>query len=387
MDRHWIYVAVVVAIAGCPSFLTRPQAPRISIAKWFDDHAAAISITYDSAPSVRRLVDDFVLEQGLVLDYEMVTQIYAGGQIPDWVKNDLTKLIPDVVPGRVFNQLSDYRIASNLSLTSYGFGFFGHGHWHVNHDVLTYAQAFDSFRLCFEVMEKLGLKPVAYGYPHGAGDEEETQRALADAGFLAGRAASTPSGQLPYIVPDSAMTPANWFYLPALYMESYDFQQCEHCINNTEELVPILDTALEQTAWIISMYHNIGRYEGWGFYRWDDFRQDMQAIAARDFWVAPMNDIVLYIREREKAVVEMETMEQDGRTEQIRVTLSDGLDNERFDQPLTLMFTPPPDWAGRPVHIAQNGQHVDWIFPDAETVLVSLRPNEAPYILKPKTGL
>ena len=364
-----------------------PDTPMFTIAKWFDNHTAAISITYDSTPNTRWPVDDFVLEQGLVLDYEMVTQKYSSEPLPDWVEHDLTELIPDVVPGRVFDPLGEYRIASSLALTDEGFGFFGHGHWHVNHDVLTYSAAYDSFRLCYAIMERLGLKPVAYGYPRGVGHKAQTQRALADAGFLAGRLAGIPSGHSPYILPDSDTAPANWFYLPALPMESYDFQQCDRCINNTEELVPILDGTLERTAWIILMYHSIGHYEGWGFYRWDDFRSDMQAIAERDFWVAPMNDIVLYIQERENATVEWRHWNRDGETKLIVVTLSDGLDNARFDQPLTLLFTPPPEWAGLPVHITRNGQHIDWIFPDGGTVMFSVLPDGEPYIIKPLTGL
>ena len=359
------------------------QPAAFAIAKWFDNRAAALSITYDDWPDASHPVDDFVLDMGLVLDFQMVTQGYADG-VPDWVEHDLTELIPDVVPGASQSKFEDQRIEYNLALTARGFGFFGHGHWHVNHDVLSYAQAFDSFRLCFEVMRKLGLKPVAYAYPRGAGLEEETRRALADAGFLAGRLAA-PEGQSPYIVPDAATAPQDWFSLPALMMESYDFQQCDGCINNTEELLPFLDAAIEKTAWIIPMYHNIGRATGWGPYGWEDFQGDVRAIAARDFWVAPMNDIVLYIREREKAVVEMETTERDGTTEQIRFTLSDGLDNERFDQSLTLIFTPPSEWAGLPVHVTQNGRHIDWIFPDAEAATFSILPDEKPYTLKPKT--
>ena len=353
-----------------------------AIAKWFNNHAAAISITYDDWPDVNHPVDEFVLDMGLVLDFQMVTQGYAD-QVPDWVEHDLTELIPHVVPGALLSKFEDHRIDSNLALTAHGFGFFGHGHWHVNHDVLTYAQAHDSFRLCFDVMRKLGLKPVAYAYPRGAGHEEDTQRALADAGFLSGRLGG-PAGQSPYIVPDSSTSPENWFLLPALTMESHDFQQCDGCINDTGELLPILDTAIEKTAWIIPVYHNIGRETGWGPYRWGDFRGDVRAIAARDFWVAPMNNVVLYIREREKAVVEMETIEQDGVTEQIRLTLSDGLDNERFDQPLTMIFTAPPDWVGQPVQITQNERHVDWIFPETGITTFSVQPNEAPYALEAK---
>ena len=73
-------------------------------------------------------------------------------------------------------------------------------------------------------------------------------------------------------------------------------------------------------------------------------------------------------------------------TTAISVTLSDGLDNDRFDQPLTLIVTPPADWRGRPVRVTQNGRHVEWIFPDAETaqtVLVSLPPDEESFVLEP----
>ena len=382
--------AWLAATAGCNEAEGRrpdpasPQPGAFAIAKWFDNHAAAISITYDDWPDANHPVDDFVLDMGLVLDFQMVTQGYIRDELPDWVEHDLTELIPHVVPGASQSRFEDDRIESNLALTAHGFGFYGHGHWHVDHDVLTYAQAYDSFRLCFEVMQTLGLKPVAYAYPRGAGHEEETRRALAAAGFLAGRMAE-PAGQSPYIVPDSATKPEDWFALPALTMEKYDFQQCGGCINNTEELRPILDAAMEKKAWIIPAYHNIGRDTGWGPYGWEDFQGDVRAIAARDFWVAPMNDVVLYIQEREKAVVDTETMEQDGTTEQIRLTLSDGLDNDRFDQPLTLIFTPPSEWAGLPVHVTQDGRHVAWIFPDAGTATFSILPDEKPYILEPKT--
>ena len=394
---HTVALAVVLAtlpltIASCNR--TEPTSPAgtptspvgtFAVAKWFDNHTAAISITYDDWPDADHPVDDFVLDMGLVLDFELVTQGYAEG-LPDWVEHDLTELIPHAVPGVSLSKFEEQTIESNLALTKHGFGFYGHGHWHVNHDVLTYAQAYDSFRLCFEVMQQLGLKPVAYAYPRGAGHEEETRRALADAGFLSGRLAEQ-AGQSPYIVADSSTSPEDWFFLPAIVMESYDFQQCDFCTNNTEELTPILDTAIEKTAWIIPMYHNIGRKTGWGPYGWEEFRGDVRAIAARDFWVAPMNNVVLYIREREGATIETEAIEHDGATEQIRLTLSDGLDNERFDQPLTLIFTLPPAWVGQPVHITQNERHIDWIFPETGITTFSVLPNEVPYILKPKTGL
>ena len=364
-----------------------PAAPALTIAKWFDDHAAAISITYDGVSGAPNRIDELVLDEGLVLDYEIVTQRYLD-QVPDWVEHDLTELVPDVVPGDIYQPMTDAAIEHSLSLTAHGFGFFGHGHWHVDHDALTYAQAYDSFRLCFEVMEDLGLEPVAYAYPRGAGGEAETQQALADAGFLAGRLSFPALGQTPYIVPEAATAPENWFFLPGLTMESIRFRECEWCINDTSELVPILDQALARTAWIIPVYHNIGRGAGWGFYEWEDFEGDVRAIAARDFWVAPMNDVVLYLRERERAEAAMQeapmqVIERDGLTRRIAFVLADGLDDDRFDQPLTLRFRRPADWFGAPLEVTQNGRLVARIAAFAETAAISLPPNEEPYVVQP----
>lgn len=356
--------------------------PALRIAKWFNNHSAAISITYDALPRDDSPVDGFASELGLVLDYEVVTQRHID-QVPDWVEHDLTELVGQAVPGKLMKRPDERRMEYARRLIAQGFGYFGHGHWHVVHDALSYAQALDSFRLCFAVMQQLRLKPVAYAYPGGAGRKEETQRALADAGFLAGRLAALQAGQSPYIVPHSAKAPENWFHLPALAMDG-DVRRCRDCINNTEELLPILDTALERKAWIIPVYHNIGRSSATAAsYPWQGFKADMRAIAERDFWVAPMNDVVLYLRQREKAEATLRAVAENGLTSRIEVVLADGLDNDRFDQPLTLIFAPPPDWAGLPVRVTQNGQLVDWIFADGQTALISLRPNEAPYILRP----
>ena len=358
--------------------------PTPTIAKWFDDHTAAISITYDGAAVRSNAVDDLAQELGLALDYEMVTQRYRD-RVPDWVEHDLTELIPDAVPGDLYEPLTDEQIAHGLSLTDRGSGFYGHGHWHVDHDALSYAQAYQSFRLNFEVMERLGLKPVAYAYPRGAGEEAETQQALADAGFLAGRRSYIDADETPYIVPDDDKTPENWFFLPALTMESIHFRRCDWCVNDTWELLAHLRQALRSRAWIIPVYHNIGgsAWEGWGFYDWDYFQADLEAIAAQDFWVAPMNDVVLYLREREQAEVTMQVSERDGVTQHVELVLADGLDNDRFDQPLTVLFTPPADWFGAAVEAVRNGQVIDRIPAGTELARLSLLPDEEPYRLQP----
>ena len=177
------------------------------------------------------------------------------------------------------------------------------------------------------------------------------------------------------------MAPDNWFGLQALDMQSIEYQGCDACVNDNDELTPILDEALAQTAWIILTYHAIGKPEWFGWYDWDEFRKDVQSIAARDFWTAPMNDITLYVREREHAVMAVEVVEGSTGVESIEVTLSDGLDNIRFDHPLTVLFDQPTDWIGGPFTVSQDGELLDERVFDTEAVMLSLKPNEQPYAL------
>ena len=372
---------------------TPPAAPlNASVAKWFDNHTAAISITNDDWPIPGREpdIDSYVLEQGLVMGYEVVTGNSFYGD-------------------RIFSGPDDERIAYLMQeLVPKGFSYFGHGHNHVDHDELSYEEALESFRANYDTMKDWGMKPVAYAYPRSAGEEEETQRALEAAGFLSGRLQTTKNPSkfysLParigryflhparrsarpaewYHLPGDQSAPDNWFGLRALAMQSIEFQGCESCINDNDELVPILDEALAQTAWVILTYHAIGKPEWWGWYDWDEFRKDVQSIAARDFWTASMNDITLYVRERENAVITVDVAEGNAGTESIEITLSDGLDNARFDQPLTILFDQPTDWVGRPFTVSQDGELLDELVFDTQAAMLSLKPNERPYALRPR---
>ncbi len=370
-------LAGLLALAvGCqPQATPPPTAPPATppaplnarVAKWFDNHAAAISITNDDWPIPGREpdTDGYVLAQGLVMGYEVTTgNSFSGNPI--------------------FSGPDDYRIAYLMSeLVPKGFSYFGHGHNHIDHDELSYEEALESFRANYETMIEWGMTPVAYAYPRSAGWEEETQRALEDAGFLSGRLQTLDPKEF-YNVPGRQLAPDDWFALKALEMQSFEFQDCGPCVNGNDELRPILEEALAQTAWVILTYHAIGQPEHWGWYHWDEFRKDVDSIAARDFWTASMNDITLYVREREKAALTVEPVAGAAGTESVAITLSDGLDNVRFNQPLTVLFDLPPDWVGRPFTLSQDGELLDELVFDTEAAMLSLMPNERPYALRPR---
>jgi hypothetical protein len=330
------------------------------IARWYDNHAAAISITYDDGnPSTKpnKLANSFVLENGLTMDYELVTYDYLHNP-------DLQKYFLNRIAGK-------------------GLGYFGHGHTHVNHDRLTYEEALKSFKRCYRAMEEMGLKPVAYSYPNGAGKEEKTKKALAESGFLSGRMHFTEKMTAPYIMPDPQTEPEDWFGLPTLVMQDYAFEKCKRCVNNNDQLLPYLDETIRQKAWIIMTYHAIGDEKGYGFFKFDEFKKNILAIKERNFWNASMNAVTLYIRERLHAQVKMTPVlkGKNKKVEEISIIVSDTLPNDIYDQPLTILFTIPAYWIKKPIALTENGKTIETFAFDSTNAMISIKPDEMERVL------
>ena len=349
-------VAMPLADAGDASL---PEGPRtrqveVAIAKWYGNHAAALSITHDAAvPQNDPLTVEAVLARGLHMDYELVS---AG----------------------VSAEEAEYITTVMLPL---GFGLFGHGATHVNHDRLTYEDAFESASTNYQTLLELGIDPVAFAYPGGHGSEGETHRAIAAAGFLCARGHRVTSN--PYIAADDETEPRNWYYLPDLVMESIDYMNREERINDTEDLIPYLDGALQRKAWIILTYHAIGKLNKFGFYERETFEADLDEIEARDFWPAPMDRAALYLMERATAEASVTWhLDDEGMVDHIDVFLADGLSNDRYVQPLTLLFDVPKSWLDQPLEI----QGPDGRLPDqtarATRAALSFAPSESRYTIR-----
>ena len=249
-----------------------------TIAKWYDNHTAALCIDNDAgsvASPPEQLVQQIVKENDLIIDYEFVTERY---------RTDTIRL--------------NYLFSKYLPM---GFGYFGHGDTHINHDLLSEEESYKSFKKCYDTMINFSLKPVSYAYPGGFGHLLRTQRALKRAGFLSSRRFEKLDVFNPYIVPDDKNEPENWYELPSLVMQAYDYVSCSICINNTQDLIPHLDKTLEKRAWLIITYHSIGQPGSYGFYYLDDFKKDLLEIKKRDFWVTHNDDVTLYIFEKNAA--------------------------------------------------------------------------------------
>ncbi len=327
------------------------------VAKWYDDHAGAVTLTYDSgwpAVGTDNKVQMLAHGYGVKVDFELVTANF-----------------------RKYEDLKSYLEHVIIPLD---IGVFGHGDEHTNHDSMTYQQAYESFRRCYETMRDLGLKPVSYAYPGGMGFEQETWKALEDAGFLSGRSFHKGAYLDPYITPGNVMEPSNWYDLPTLVMEEYSVAQCEPCVGSAEELGSYLEETVKRTAWLMPTYHNIVDVGETGLYRISEFEKDLQQIAKRDLWSATFNEATLYVRERSKATVNAHWYKNErGDVRMIGIHLADHLPDDTYNQPLTVLVDIPPAWVGKTLSIFDGDSFVSSVVATSEHAKISVKPIDREY--------
>ena len=366
LNNSIVFLVILLLLASCDlkdvdinniSSKNEWKESPVTIAKWYDNHTAAISIDNDAgsvASPAEQIVQKIVKDNGLIIDYEFVTERY---------RTDSIRL--------------NYLYEKFLPM---GFGYFGHGDTHINHDILTEEEAYKSFKKCYDTMIDFGLKPVSYAYPGGFGHHLKTQRALKRAGFLSSRRFEKLDVFNPYIIPDDETEPENWYELPSLVMQSYDYVSCSICINNTHDLIPHLDKTIEKRAWLIITYHSIGQEGSYGFYHLYDFKNDLKEIKKRDFWVAHNDDVTLYILERNAASVYFNHYDCDDiLDDNIEFIISDGYDNAKYNVPLTLLFDIPESWLRKRLMLVQDSVIISEYEFDSNPVKISVLPNEKSY--------
>ncbi|MBK7104207.1 MAG: hypothetical protein IPH62_02885 [Ignavibacteriae bacterium] len=332
---------------------------NVNIAKWYDNHAAALSITNDAGSVAwenEKVVQKAVEDAGLNISYEFVSAAYS-----------------------IDSAGLQYFLNEFLSK---GFGYFGHGHEHLNHDLLSFDEAYRSFKMCYHTMIEFGLKPVSYAYPGGFGYHISTQEALKKSGFLSGRKFEKLDFDFPYIMPNNETQPSNWFQLPTLVMQAYNYEYCSICINNTDELIPFLDNTIKLNAWLIITYHPIGREDLYGYYYLEDFKNDLEEIKKRDFWVASMDDITLYTYERNSAKINVTNIySKSGELENIKIKIEDNLNDLIYNVPLTVLVDLPNNWVDQPLNLHKNSQEFEKIVSETNQLKISIIPDKEEIII------
>ena len=356
----------LIAVQGCnlvdiplnKSMAGRDSSVSVTIAKWFNNHSAAISITNDDTfgSAAQKEAQKFLIENNMSMDYEVVTSAW------DQDMQSTNYFMNNLVP--------------------YGFGYYGHGHYHINHDLLSYADDYKDFKTCYDTMKSFGMKPVAYAYPGGFGYHIATQNALRDAGFLSARMFEKLDFLDPFIVPGDQTEPKNWYELPTLIMQSIDYNGCVVCVNNTEDLIPYLDECIKQTAWIILSYHAINNTSAFGYYFLPDMLKDFAAIHQRDFWVSSMNQVTLYVRERAQAKASVSWISSDfNLVDSVKINIDDNLPDDIYYQPLTVIFKLPSYWINNKIDLVENNTVKEQLEFYNNEAIVSLLPTKSAYYL------
>jgi len=333
----FILCAAVLAAAGCreEKSVTNPPAPAAdwesleitaSVPKWYGGRTAAVTITYDARwngdPLVKRAADEAV-SRGLAISFELVTANFV----------DSPELIIEM-----------------QGLLPRGISFYGHGHRHENFDEKSYEYCFESFSLCYRYMKAWGMNPKAYAYPYGKGFKSTTKLANRMAGFICARGLTFLSNPN-YICPDGETEPRDWYYLPTISVA----QEFEGYVNDHGMMSEILRTDLEKTAWVILMYHSIGFPGAWGYYPLEDYLEDLDEIAAGDFWCESMGTIAAYIKERLLFRFVSKEVETSDDWADYDVRFWDGLDNDVYDSPLTIDLSFESDIPVKRVELSSPG--------------------------------
>ncbi|GJQ61347.1 MAG: hypothetical protein SCALA702_04000 [Melioribacteraceae bacterium] len=325
----------------------------ISVAKWFNNHTAAITLTYDaSIGNISRtmLAVDAVIERDMIMDLEMVTAKYSEPENAHYLDFIRDEMIPK------------------------GIGFFGHGHEHINHDELGYKDAYNSFSLCYELMSNWGLNPVTYAYPHARGYKGTTQLAVKRAGFIAARGYTLDEDEF-LICPNEKTEPENWFYLPCVGMA----KEYEYWVQSNTELTPHLQRAVDNTAWIMLMYHSVGMPEVSGYYDLDEFETDLETIKSMDFWCDHMDNITLYIYEKNSFYYLTEYMGVSGDKTRYRITFGDGFAEEIYSQPLTINLSFKDDYKFSTLEMNPSAESGRLYSIENNKVSINVIPDETTY--------
>jgi oligosaccharide reducing-end xylanase len=112
--------------------------------------------------------------------------------------------------------------------------------------------------------------------------------------------------------------------------------------------------ALSSNGWLIYLFHGIDNDGGYSPIPSNELRQNLEYVKKMDakIWVATFLNVSLYIRERNAVKVQ----ELSSSAEQVTLSVTDTLDNEIYNYPLSLRYDLPDGWKN--MEVIQNGKKI-----------------------------
>ena len=89
-----------------------------------------------------------------------------------------------------------------------------------------------------------------------------------------------------------------------------------------------------------------------------------------------MSAVTLYIRERLHAEVKLVPVLKHKKIKEILVTVADGLPNDIYDQPLTILLDLPDSWLNKPLALVEKEKIINTFVVDSSNGMISIKPDE-----------
>ncbi|MBN1997270.1 polysaccharide deacetylase family protein [candidate division KSB1 bacterium] len=129
----------------------------------------------------------------------------------------------------------------------------------------------------------------------------------------------------------------------------------EGSVKTSDHFISRASSAIKSKGWCVYLLHGVDNDGGWSPVTSDVLRETLQHLHENrnDYWVDSFGNVVRYIEER-NAVSVTEISMQDS---SIIIQVTDSLDNEIFNYPISIRRSMPENWAAGTV--TQDGEPVD----------------------------
>ncbi len=138
----------------------------------------------------------------------------------------------------------------------------------------------------------------------------------------------------------------------------------------------------DKSGWAVINLHGIDdgmierEFLGWQPLPFESFKSLLDYAVDQDRWIAPYGRVSRYILERQQAVIRLI---RDGNNS-ITLSLTDGLDDEIFDQALTVKLKLSKPWKG--AEVRQNGQIMWSQMMEKDFLLFDVFPDRGPVVIR-----
>lgn len=152
--------------------------------------------------------------------------------------------------------------------------------------------------------------------------------------------------------------------------------------HSREEWSSVMDEVYNRGSWFVSSYHGVDRegadprHLGWKALPEEMFRQTIDYLKDQGFWIGTFAEVSKYIYERDSSLLHLKNL-----GDSLTLFLDDGLDDELYNQPLTIKITLPEEWTEGFAY-SEDGRQIDSDFSEGQLFL-NLIPNGRPVIIKP----